>query len=424
MYLVINSGSSSIKFKLFKDCKKLQKIAKNSWNRKDNLKEIMSGIVEKIWSKDSFLDWKFGNKEWETKDDFYDYKNALEEIVDTIELCGIKKTEIQAVGHRVVHWWEKFNKSVIINSKVIKAIKDCEELAPIHNKANLECILDCQKLFPKAKQIAVFDTAFGQTMEEENYIYAIPYKYYKKYKIRKYGFHGISHEFVYNRLCEIWNLKKSSGTSTAEDGTCFVKNNKKKRDLRVITCHVGNGASRSAIKNGKVIQNSMGMAPLEWLIMWTRSGDIDPAIIPFLMKKENLTADQVENILNKESGLKWLRSKSGDMRDIRAAYLKWDPKAAMILKMYVNRIIKYIWAYTALLWWLDAIVMTAGVLERSEQTRKMICEKLDWLGVKIDNKKNKESLKEWEISSKDSKVKVWVIPTNEELMIAKEIYKL
>lgn len=404
MYLVINSGSSSIKFKLFKNSKK-------------DLKEIMSGIVEKIWSKDSFLDWKFGNKEWETKDDFYDYKNALEEIVDTIELCGIKKTEIQAVGHRVVHWWEKFNKSVIINSKVIKAIKDCEELAPIHNKANLECILDCQKLFPKAKQIAVFDTAFGQTMEEENYIYAIPYKYYKKYKIRKYWFHGISHEFVYNRLCEIWSLKKSSGTS-------FIKEAKVKKNLKVITCHVGNGASISAIKNHKVIQNSMGMTPLEWLIMWTRSGDIDPAIIPFLMKKEKLTADQVENILNKESGLKWLRFKSGDMRDIRAAYLKWDPKAAMILKMYVNRIIKYIWAYTALLWWLDAIVMTAGVLERSQLIRKMICEKLDWLGVKIDNKKNKESLKEWEISSKDSKIKVWVIPTNEELMIAKEVDKL
>ena len=242
-------------------------------------------------------------------------------------------------------------------------------------------------------------------MEEENYIYAIPYKYYQKYKIRKYGFHGISHEFVYDKLLDIAKLKW-------------------KKDLRVITCHIGNGASMSAIKNHKVIQNSMGMTPLEGLIMWTRSWDIDPAIIPFLMKKEKLTAEQVEDILNKESGIKWLRWKSSDMRDVRAAYLKWDKKAAMILKMYVNRIIKYIWAYTALLWWLDVIVMTAWVLERSELIRGMICEKLDWLWVKIDSKKNISSWKEWEISSKASKVKVRVIPTNEELMIAKEVKKI
>lgn len=390
MYLVINSGSSSIKFRLFEE---------------KSLKEIISGIVEKIWSKDSFLDWKFDGKEWETKDDFYDYKNALEEILETIKSCGIKLTEIKAVGHRVVHWWEKFQDSIVINEKVIKAIRDCEELAPIHNKINLECILICKKLFPKAKQIAVFDTAFSQTMEEENYIYAIPYKYYQKYKIRKYGFHGISHEFVYDKLLDIAKLKL-------------------KKDLRVITCHIGNGASISAIKNWKVIQNSMGMTPLEGLIMWTRSWDIDPAIIPFLMKKEKLSAGQVEDILNKESGIKWLRWKSGDMRDVRAAYLKWDKKAAMILKMYVNRIIKYIWAYTALLWWLDVIVMTAWVLERSELIRGMICEKLDWLWVKIDNKKNTADWKIWEISSKTSKVKVWVIPTNEELMIAKEVKKI
>ncbi len=415
MYLVINSGSSSIKFKLFDNCKKLQKIVKNCKNKKEDLEEIMSGIVEKIWHNDSFLDWKFGDKEWRIEDNFGDYQIALEEILATIKVCGIKLNDIKAVWHRVVHWWERFNKSVIIDAKVIKTIRECEELAPIHNKVNLECILDCKKLLPKAKQIAVFDTAFGQSMEEENYIYAIPYKYYKKYKIRKYGFHGISHEFVYNKL--IQNLKKSSGTS-------FIKEAKVKKDLKVITCHVGNGASISAIKNGKVIQNSMWMTPLEWLIMWTRSWDIDPAIIPFLMKRENLTADQVENILNKESGLKWLWWKSGDMRDIRTAYIKWDPKAEMIIKMYVNRIIKYIWAYTALLWWLDAIVMTAWVLERSQLIRKLICERLDWIGVKIDNKKNKESLKEWEISSKDSKVKVWVIPTNEELMIAEEMMKV
>ncbi len=390
MFLVINSGSSSIKFKLFKE---------------NNLNEVISWMVEKIWSEGSFLDWKFEWIKWETKDNFYDYKNALEEILETIKSCWIKLEEIKAVWHRVVHWWEKFQDSIIINEKVIKAIRDCEELAPIHNKINLECILICKKLFPKAKQIAVFDTAFSQTMEEENYIYAIPYKYYKKYKIRKYGFHGISHEFVYNKLLDIAKIKS-------------------KKDLRVITCHVWNWASISAIKNGKVIQNSMWMTPLEWLIMWTRSGDIDPAIIPFLMKKEKLTADQVENILNKESGIKWLREKSSDMRDVREAYLKWDKKAAMILKMYVNRIIKYIWAYTALLWWLDVIVMTAWVLERSELIRKMICEKLDWLGVEIDSKKNKADFKEGELSVKNSKVKIWVIPTNEELMIAKEVKKI
>ena len=392
MFLVINSGSSSIKFKLFEE---------------KNLKKVLSWIVEKIWSKDSFLDWEFKDIQWETKDNFYDYKTALEEILETIKSCGIKLNEIKAVWHRVVHWWEKFQDSIIINDKVIKAIKDCEELAPIHNKINLECILICKNLLPETKQIAVFDTAFSQTMEEENYIYAIPYKYYKKYKIRKYGFHGISHEFVYNKLIQNTEFKMQ-----------------KKKDLKVITCHVGNGASISAIKNGKVIQNSMWMTPLEWLIMWTRSGDIDPAIIPFLMKKEKISAEQVENILNKESGLKWLREKSSDLRDIIVAYKKWDKKASMIIKMYVNRIIKYIWAYTALLWWLDVIVMTAWVLERSDLIRKLVCEKLDWLGIKLDNKKNIEGWKEGEISSKDSKVKVRVIPTNEELMIAKEVKKI
>ena len=392
MFLVINSGSSSIKFKLFEE---------------KNLKKVLSWIVEKIWSKDSFLDWEFKDIQWETKDNFYDYKTALEEILETIKSCGIKLNEIKAVWHRVVHWWEKFQDSIIINDKVIKAIKDCEELAPIHNKINLECILICKNLLPETKQIAVFDTAFSQTMEEENYIYAIPYKYYKKYKIRKYGFHGISHEFVYNKLIQNTEFKMQ-----------------KKKDLKVITCHVGNGASISAIKNGKVIQNSMWMTPLEWLIMWTRSGDIDPAIIPFLMKKEKISAEQVENILNKESGLKWLREKSSDLRDIIVAYKKWDKKAIMIIKMYVNRIIKYIWAYTALLWWLDVIVMTAWVLERSDLIRKLVCEKLDWLGIKLDNKKNIEGWKEGEISSKDSKVKVRVIPTNEELMIAKEVKKI
>ncbi|MCF7835142.1 acetate kinase [Candidatus Gracilibacteria bacterium] len=415
MFLVINSGSSSIKFKLFENKIPVASHTKlvlgdktGMTDKKENLKEIMSGIAEKIGSKDSFLDWKFEGKEGETKDNFRDYKNALEEIVDVIEICGIKKSQIKAVGHRVVHGGEKFQKSVIIDSKVIKAIRGSEELAPIHNKINLECIMDCKKLFPKAKQIAVFDTAFSQTMEEENYIYAIPYKYYKKYKIRKYGFHGISHHFVYDKL--INEFKKIK-----------LKNSK---NLKVITCHVGNGASISAIKNGKVIQNSMGMTPLEGLIMGTRSGDIDPAIIPFLAKKEKLSAEQVENILNKESGLKGLRGKSGDMRDIVAAYKAGDKKAKMIVKMYVNRIIKYIGAYTALLGGVDAIVMTAGVLERSALIRKLICKKLEWLGVKIDSKKNNSNLKEGEISSKDSKVKVIVIPTNEGLMIAKEMSKV
>lgn len=389
MYLVINSGSSSIKFRIFEEKK---------------LKEIMYGIVEKIWSKDSFLDWKFGDKRWIIQDDFWNYKNALKEIMETIKSCWINLSEIKAVWHRVVHWWEKFKKSVLIDSKVIKAIRDCEELAPIHNKANLECILDCKKLLPKAKQIAVFDTAFSQTMEEENYIYAIPYKYYKKYKIRKYGFHGISHQFVYDNLIQNSEFRIQ-----------------KKKDLRVITCHVGNGASISAIKWGKVIQNSMWMTPLEWLIMGTRSWDIDPAIIPFLAKKEKLKAEQVEDILNKESGLKWLWWGSGDMRNIIDAYKKWNQRADMIIKMYVNRIIKYIWAYTALLWWLDVIVMTAWVLERSDLIRKLICEKLDWLGVKLDNKKNNKDLKEWMITKKESKVKVRVIPTNEGLMIAEEM---
>lgn len=347
---------------------------------------------------------------WENGCEIKNHTEALHSILPNVSVDG--KLEFDAIGHRVVHGGEYFQQPVIITDEVIARIEECSDLAPLHNPANLQAILACKALLPEVKQVAVFDTAFHQTMEPAHYMYALPMKYYDKYKIRRYGFHGTSHQFVFNKLVETlkrWNVKTLSGSEP----------------LKVITCHIGNGASIVAIKDGKVVETSMGMTPLEGVMMWTRSGNIDSAIIPYLMKHESMTVDQVMNVLNKESGILWIAWISNDMRDIYAGINEWNDRCQLALDMYINSLIKYIWSYAAILGGVDAIVLTGGVVEHKALIRKLILQKISWMGITLDEKSNPDEISEpTRISTSDSKIWVFVIPTNEELMIAEETFKL
>jgi len=372
--LTINSWSSSLKYKVFEMPKE---------------KLITKWQIDKIW----FDKWKFKN-----------HKEAIKSIIDKFE-------NISAIWHRVVHWWDEFSKPTIITDKVIKSINKFSELAPLHNPANIEWILACQKIFKNIPQIAIFDTAFNQTMPAENYTYAIPYKYYEKYKIRRYWFHGTSHQYVFQ---EAKKIKKSNKN---------IKTNK------TISCHIWNWASISAILNWKVIENSMGFTPLAWLTMWTRSWDIDPEIILYLMKKENLTPEQMDTILNKESWILWIQQHTNHMKTITNEYEDWKKQSTLTFKIYINSIIKYIWAYAAILNWVDTIIFTGWVLEKPLKEpatiREEICEKLTYLWINF-NKKSNEKKYTWTqiITKKESKTTVIIIPTNEELMIAKQTFEL
>lgn len=313
--------------------------------------------------------------------------------------------EIGAVGHRVVHGGEKFASSVVITDEVIQAIEECSDLAPLHNPANLIGIRALQKALPGVPMVAVFDTAFHQTMEPKAYIYGIPYSYYEKYKVRRYGFHGTSHSYVSQRVVEVAGLDKDNS--------------------RIIVCHLGNGASITAVKNGKSVDTSMGLTPLEGLVMGTRSGDLDPAILEFISKKEDLSMEQVLDILNKKSGVKGISGDlSSDFRDLEEAEAKGDPKAALALEVFAYRVIKYIGAYTAAMNGVDAIAFTAGVGENNGILRKQVCDSMAYLGISLDDEKNKLRGQEVMISAPESKVKVLVIPTNEELAIARETVAL
>lgn len=321
--------------------------------------------------------------------------------------------DIEAVGHRVVHGGEYFKNPVIITDEVIAKITECSDLAPLHNHANLQAILPCRILFPTLPQVAVFDTAFHQTMEPAHYLYALPIKYYETYKIRRYGFHGISHQYVYEKLVEklrSWEIEKLKDMSL--------------EDLKVITCHIGNGASITAIKWAKVVETSMWMTPLEGLMMGTRSGNIDPAIITYLMVHEYKTAEQIDELLNKRSWLLWISWVSNDMRDIVAWVEQGNQKCILALDMYINALVKYIWAYAGILWWVDVIVLTAGVMEHRTMVRTMLLERLSWMWVAFDAEVNQSEVLEKIVSIPDSKVAVVIIPTNEELMIAKETFHL
>ncbi|MBK5251173.1 MAG: acetate kinase [Peptostreptococcaceae bacterium] len=392
--LVVNCGSSSLKYQLI-DMSDEAVMAK--------------GLVERIGIEGSILTHESAGKDKKViEEPMKDHKKALELVLGAIvnkEYGAIASMdEIEAVGHRVVHAGEKFSDSVIINDDVIAALEECIELAPLHNPPNLIGIRACMELMPGIKMVGVFDTAFHQTMPPTAYIYALPYEYYKKYGVRKYGFHGTSHKYVAQRTASILGKDFDS--------------------LKIITCHLGNGASITAIDNGKSVDTSMGFTPLEGLVMGTRCGDLDPAIIPFIMGKENLSIDEMNNILNKKSGVLGISGISSDFRDIESAAKEGNARAQLALDKFNVSVKKYIAACAAVMGGVDAIVFTAGVGENSISARQLICSDFEFMGVELDKKKNNVRGKETVISKDSSKVKVLVVPTNEELMIARDTVSL
>lgn len=393
--LVINCGSSSLKFQLI-----------NS----DTEQCIAKGLCERIGIEGSMITYapEGGEKE-KTVTPMPDHTEAIRLVLEALTnpKTGVVKSldEIGAVGHRVVHGGEKFADSVVLTDEVMAAIEECNDLAPLHNPANLIGINACKKLMPGTPMVGVFDTAFHQSMPEEAYMYGLPYEYYQKYKIRRYGFHGTSHSFVSKKAAE--DLGKDY------------------EDLKIIVCHLGNGASISAVKNGKCVDTSMGLTPLEGLIMGTRSGDIDPAIIEFIAHKENKSIDEIMTILNKKSGVLGLSDNlSSDFRDLEAGHDEGNENATRTLKTFCYRVAKYIGAYVAAMNGVDVICFTAGVGENAAIVRTMVCEYLGYLGVALDQEANHKRGEDIVISTPDSKTTVMVIPTNEELAIARETVRL
>lgn len=393
--LVLNCGSSSLKYQLID---------------MENEAVLCKGLVERIGIEGSILTQKKDGvegkyvKEQPMKDHQDAIKLVLEGVLDAT-YGGVKEmAEINAVGHRVVHGGEKFASSVVVTDEVIEAIKGCNDLAPLHNPANLMGIDAIKAVLPGVPNVAVFDTAFHQTMPASSYLYGLPYRLYEQYGVRRYGFHGTSHKYVSQRAAAML------GKDIA--------------DLKIITCHLGNGASIAAVDGGKVVDTTMGLTPLEGLIMGTRCGDIDPAIIPFVMKKEGLDADGIDKLMNKESGVYGMTGISSDFRDIGEAAAKGDTKAINALDAYHKKVKKYIGAYAAEMNGVDAIVFTAGLGENGIDDRYAIATDLEVLGVKMDAEANKVRGEETVISAADSKVKVLLIPTNEELMIARDTLEL
>lgn len=387
--LVLNCGSSSIKYKLYD---------------MNGQKELASGGIEKIGLPDSFLKFTLsdGSKQVITQE-IKEHTAGIELILKTLTDAkyGVIKSldQIDAVGHRVVHGGDKFCSSVVINQEVIDKIEECVDLAPLHNPANLKGIFAIQKILPKVPQVAVFDTSFHQTMPSYAYIYALPYDYYEKYGVRRYGFHGTSHRYVAKRGCEFLGLDLENS--------------------RIITAHIGNGGSITAIKNGKSIDTSMGMTPVEGLMMGSRSGNIDLGVLTYLMDKENLSTQQINDIINKKSGLVGVSGVSSDMRDIENAIEQGNERARLAMDMYFYYILKYISGYIAVLGGVDAIIFTGGVGENQPIMRKYVCDSLAFLGVDFNNELNDRIKgRETELTFPNSKVRVAVIPTNEELAIA------
>ena len=392
--LVINCGSSSLKYQLI-DSETEEWLAK--------------GLCERIGIDGRIVYTPAGGEKEIKESPMPDHTNAIKLVLEylTNDKTGVLKSldEIGAVGHRIVHGGEKFASSVVINDEVIKAIEECNDLAPLHNPANLIGIDACRKLMPTTPMVAVFDTAFHQTMPEKAYLYGLPNSYYEKYKIRRYGFHGTSHSYVSKRCADVLG--------------------KKYEDLKIIVCHLGNGASVSAVKNGKCVDTSMGLTPLEGLIMGTRSGDIDPAILEFIAKKENLDIAGVMNILNKKSGVYGMSGElSSDFRDLEDAHYAGNKLATQALEAFCYRTARYVGAYVAAMNGVDAICFTAGIGENAGIVRSMVCEYLGYLGISIDEEKNKIRGEEVIFSTPDSKVKTLIIPTNEELAIARETVAL
>lgn len=388
--LVLNCGSSSVKYKLIE-------IKAN--------KVLAEGGIEKIGLPDAFIKFKFGNEKIQQDLDINDHVGAIKSILDNLtskEYGCIKDfKEIDAVGHRVVHGGEKFNKSVLINDEVIAKIKECYGIAPLHNPVNMAGIDAINEVLPEVPQVGVFDTAFHQTMPAKSYMYALPYRYYAEDGVRRYGFHGTSHRYVSQRVCEFLGVEPEG--------------------KKIITCHVGNGGSITAVKDGKSIDTSMGLTPTEGLMMGTRCGDVDPGALIFLMDKYNLSSKDMLNMVNKESGLAGVSGVSSDMREITAAAKQGNEKAILSLEMYEQRITKYIGAFAAEMGGVDIIVFTGGVGEHQSSTRANVCKPLRFMGVEIDNAANDANNgDEGIISTPNSAVKVVVTPTDEEYMIAKD----
>lgn len=391
--LVINAGSSSLKYQFI---------------NMDKKEVIAKGLCERIGIDGSRL--KHTPAERDTvliEKPMKDHTDAIELVIGALTDSehGVIKNmdEISAVGHRVVHGGEYFSESVIIDDNVKKCIEDCIELAPLHNPANLTGILACEKVIPHAPQVAVFDTAFHQTMPKEAFMYALPYEYYEKYKIRRYGFHGTSHKYVSMRAAQLLGRPLE--------------------ELKLITLHLGNGSSLAAIKNGKCIDTSMGFTPLAGLVMGTRSGDIDPAIIAFLALKENMSAQKICELLNKKSGVLGISGLSSDFRDLEAAQ-STNPKADLALKMFEYSVKKFVGQYAAVMGGVDALVFTAGIGENNKVLRKSIAEQFSFFGTKIDDEKNNLRGVDIDISAEGATTRTLVIPTNEELMIALDTQRL
>lgn len=387
--LVLNCGSSSVKYKLIET---------------ESRKVKAEGGVEKIGLPDSFLKFKTASGEKKVlelsmPEHTSAVRNILNLLTDKEYGCIKDYKEIDAVGHRVVHGGEKFNKSVLIDAEVERMIKECYDLAPLHNPANMTGIEAIKAVLPEVPQVAVFDTAFHQTMPDSAYMYALPYELYERYGIRRFGFHGTSHRYVSSRVCEMLGVDIEK--------------------QKIITCHVGNGGSITAIEGGRSVDTSMGLTPVEGLMMGTRSGDVDPGALTFLMDKEGLDAKGISDLVNKKSGVNGVSGVSSDMRDIDAAIRKGNDRARLALEMYIHRIVKYVGAYAAVLNGVDIIVFTGGVGENQSATRRDVCANLTYLGVEIDDKVNNATHgDEAIISTASSKVKVVVVPTDEELMIA------
>ena len=391
--LVLNCGSSSLKYQLID---------------MQNEKVLTKGLCERIGISNSKFSYQIylesNNKKNALDIDIKNHMDAVEIVIKNLLDENIIRDikDIDAIGHRVLHGGKYFNKPVIIDKKVKNAIRECFILGPLHNPQNLIGIEACEKIMPDTRQVAVFDTAFHQSMPEKSFIYALPYEYYEKYQIRRYGFHGTSHQYVSMRAIEILG----------------------RRDLKLITCHLGNGSSICAIKDGYCVDTSMGLTPLEGLAMGTRSGDIDPAIIKFIAQEEGLSIYDIDEILNKKSGVLGISGVSSDFRDIELAASQNNYRAKLALDVFYYRCAKYIGAYVAALNGVDAIAFTAGLGENSPETRANICEYLGYLGAKIDSENNNCRGKEVDFSAHDSSVKLLVIPTNEELMIARETVRV
>ena len=391
--LVINCGSSSLKYQLIDS---------------DTEAVLAKGLCERIGIDGRLVYQKAGNDKEITEASMPTHKEAIQMVLEALtnEKTGAIKSlaEVNASGHRIVHGGEKFASSAIITDEMIKAVEECNDLAPLHNPANLIGIRVCSELMPNVPQVGVFDTAFHQTMPAKAYLYGLPIEYYKNYKVRRYGFHGTSHSFVSKRAVEFLGLDKDNS--------------------KVIVCHLGNGSSISAVQNGKCVDTTMGLTPLEGVVMGTRSGSIDPAIVEYIAKKENLDLAGVMNVLNKKSGLQGMSGVSSDMRDLRAAAAEGNEDAKNAIEVLCYGIAKYVGGYVAAMNGVDAIVFTAGIGENVGMIREKVCSYLGFLGVTIDAKANEAMGEEVVISGADSKVKVAVIPTNEELAICRDTVAL